>query len=113
MSEKAVETSERAAPTVVDRIIDAGRHAAHLSHEARAVKTMAEDAIEDGVHAAKRAAKSVRHGLERLEDARDEGIHLLKRRPLKTLAVTAGVGLTVGLVAGWVAGRFSAGRRNS
>jgi ElaB/YqjD/DUF883 family membrane-anchored ribosome-binding protein len=77
------------------------------------VKTLAEDAIEDSVHAAKRAAKSVRHGLERLEDAREEAIHLLKRRPLKTLAVTAGVGLTVGLAAGWLAGRFSAERRNS
>lgn len=109
MSGNALETSESAPSSVADRIMDAGRHAAHLSHKARLVKSLAADAIENGVHAARRAVKSVRRGVERLEDVKDEEIHYVKRQPLKTIAMTAGVGFTVGLVAGWIADRFSSG----
>ena len=110
MSANAIETSEFVTPSFGDRIVDAGRHAAHLSHKARLAKSLAEDAVEDGVYAAKRAAKSVRRGIERLEDVRDEGIHFVKRQPLKSIAIVAGVGFAAGLVAGWMAGGFSSSR---
>lgn len=85
---------------------DAARHAAHLSHEARMVKTVAEDAIEEGVHRARRGARSVRRGVvERLENIKDEGIRHVKRQPLTTMAFCAGVGLIVGLAVAWTAGR--------
>jgi ElaB/YqjD/DUF883 family membrane-anchored ribosome-binding protein len=105
MSVTSTETRGSEKPTVADRIVDAARHAAHFSHEARLVESLAHDAIEDGAHAAKRAAKSVERGMERLEDIKDEGIHYVKRQPVKAIAIAAGLGLIVGMAAGWVCGR--------
>ena len=71
------QTSESEKPSVADRIVDAVQHAAHVSHEARLVKSLAYDAIEDGAHEAKRAVKkSVQRGIERLEDIKDAGCPL-------------------------------------
>jgi ElaB/YqjD/DUF883 family membrane-anchored ribosome-binding protein len=107
MSVVGVQTPESEKPNVADRIVDAARHAAHISHEARLVKSLACDAIEDGAHEAKRAVKkSVQHGIERLEDIKDDGVHYVKRQPLKAIAIAAGVGLMVGMAAGWITGRF-------
>lgn len=81
-------------------------HAAHVSHEARPVKSLACDAIEDGAHEVKRAvSESMQRGIERLEDIKDEGVHYVKRRPLKAIAMAAGVGL-MGIPAAWITGRF-------
>jgi len=104
MSMNTGKTTEAEKPSVADRVVDAARHAVHVSHEAHAVKSLAEDEIEDGVRATRRA---VRRATERLENIKDEGIHYVKRQPLKTVAMVAGVGFMVGLAAGWVAARFS------
>ncbi len=104
------EASEHATPSIGGRLADAARQAAHLSHEARMVRTMAEDAIEDGVHKARRAVKSVRRGIERLQDIKDEATYYVKRRPLRTIAIAAGLGLVVGLTAGCIASRDRAER---
>jgi ElaB/YqjD/DUF883 family membrane-anchored ribosome-binding protein len=107
MSVAGIQTPETETPTVADRIVDAARHAAHISHEARLVKSLACDAIEDGAHEAKRAVtKSVQRGIERLEDIKDEGVHYVKRQPLKAIAMAAGVGLMVGIAAAWITGRL-------
>ena len=107
MSIAGIQATESEKPNVADRIVDAARHAAHISHEARLVKSLAYDAIEDGAHEAKRAVKqSVHRGIERLEDIRDEGVHYVKRQPLKAIAIAAGVGLMVGMAAAWITGRF-------
>jgi glycerol-3-phosphate dehydrogenase len=64
-------------PNVADRIVDAVQHAAHVSHEARLVKSLAYDAIEDGAHEAKRAVKkSVQRGIEKLEAHRTADLPL-------------------------------------
>jgi ElaB/YqjD/DUF883 family membrane-anchored ribosome-binding protein len=102
-----IQTPESEKPNVADRIVDAARHAAHMSHEARLVKSLACDAIEDGAHEAKRAAKkSVQRSIERLEDIKDAGVHYVKRQPLKAIAMAAGVGLMVGIAAAWITARF-------
>jgi ElaB/YqjD/DUF883 family membrane-anchored ribosome-binding protein len=107
MSVADVQTPESKKPNVADRIVDAVQHAAHLSHEARLVKSLAYDAIEDGAHEAKRAVKkSVQRGIERLEDIKDEGVHYVKRQPLKAIAMAAAVGLMVGVAAAWITRRF-------
>jgi ElaB/YqjD/DUF883 family membrane-anchored ribosome-binding protein len=107
MSVVGAQTPESEKPNVADRIVDAARHAAHMSHEARLVKSLACDAIEDSAHEAKRAVtKSVQRGIERLEDFKDESIHNVKRQPLKAIAMAAGVGLMVGMAAAWITGRF-------
>ena len=94
-------------PTVKDRIVDTARQAAHLSHEVRLAKSVARDAIEDGVHAAKRALKRVQRGVESLEDAKTETARYVKRQPFKTVGLATGVGLLVGACAGWMGARFA------
>lgn len=107
MSPAAVETLEReVTPTVGDRVADAVRHASHLSHEARLLSSMAADAVEDRVYAAKRAVKSVER---RVEDLKEEAVHGIKRRPLGAVSGAFGIGLGLGLVAACMAYRF--GRR--
>jgi ElaB/YqjD/DUF883 family membrane-anchored ribosome-binding protein len=88
---------------VAARIVDTARQAAHLSHEARAVKSVAEDAIEDAVHGAKRA---LRRGSQKLEDIRDEGIHCVKRQPFTSIAIALGVGFMVGVTVSRIVGRL-------
>jgi len=108
MATASVETGEVARkPTVIDRIVDAARHGAHLSHEAQLLKSVAEDAIEDGVHAARRAMTSVQRRVETLEDLKDEAAHRVKRQPFKAIGIAAGVGLVCGLAVGWIGARFS------
>ena len=93
-------------PTVRERVIDAARHAAHISHEAQLLKSLAADAVEDGAHAVNRAIKSVKRGVERLEDMKEEAAHRVKRQPVKAVAIAVGVGLVLGIVVGWIGGRF-------
>ncbi len=104
------ETSGQAAPSIRGRLADAARHAAHLSHEARMVKSLAEDAIEDGVHTARRAVKSVHRGIERAQDIKDEAASYVKRRPLTTTVAVGLLGVIVGFTAGWIVTRGRPGR---
>jgi ElaB/YqjD/DUF883 family membrane-anchored ribosome-binding protein len=115
MSIETVEATEHEKPaSVVGRIVDAARQVAHLSHETQLAGSVAEDAIENGVHAAKRAAvKSVRRRVERLEDLKDEGIHYVKRQPLRAVTAVAAAGFAVGLATGWLAGRVSLPRASN
>jgi ElaB/YqjD/DUF883 family membrane-anchored ribosome-binding protein len=88
--------------TLADRIVDVARKASHLSHEARLAKSMVTDAAEDGMRAAKRAA---RRSIEQLEDYRDDAARYVKRQPLSTVAIAAASGLAIGLLCGWAVGR--------
>ncbi len=101
------ETTECEKASCVDRILDAARQAGPVSHDARVAETLAAAAIEDGVRATKRA---VRRGIETLEDLKDESLHRVKRRPVKMLAIAAGVCLSLGLAAGWIVGRAGSKR---
>ena len=106
MAPATVGTSEvEQRTTVGNRAVDACRQATHISHEARLLKSVAEDAIEDGVHAAKRAIKLVHRQVEELGDLKDEAIHRVKRQPLQAVGAAFGVGLALGLAAGWIACR--------
>ena len=103
MTSVTFETPEAATGvSVTDRAIDVCRRAAHLSHEAQLLKSLAADAIDDGVHAARRAIRSVRRGVEELADHKDEAVHRVKRQPLKAVSVAVGVGLVLGLAIGWI-----------
>jgi ElaB/YqjD/DUF883 family membrane-anchored ribosome-binding protein len=99
-------------PSTTDRIVDAVRHAAHFSHEAHMVTSMARDAGEEGVHAAKRAMRRVRRGVETLEDMKNEAAHNVKRQPFRAIGVAAGVGLLAGIVIGWIGGRQRNARKS-
>jgi ElaB/YqjD/DUF883 family membrane-anchored ribosome-binding protein len=88
--------------TVLDRAVDAVRQAAYVTHEARLLKTRATDAVEDRVHAAKRA---ITRGMHDLEDMRDSAVHRVKRAPLMTVGLAVGAGMLLGVVIGWIGGR--------
>lgn len=92
-------------PTVVDVAIDACRHAAHLSHEMRLLRSLAEDAAEEGVYKTKRLMKAVRRRAEQLRDVGDAAIYRVKRQPLQMVGAAFGIGVVLGLTAGWVASR--------
>lgn len=102
MTSTTAATEAEKAPTVRDRVLDAFRQTAHASHEARLLKSLAADAVDDAVHAAKRAMKSVKRGVEELGDLRDEAAHRVKRQPLSAVGLALGVGVVLGLVVGWI-----------
>ena len=88
--------------TMTDRITDGVRRAAHASHQVRLMKSIARDAGEEGVHAAKRVVTRLRRGVD---DFRDEAAYRVKREPFKAMGVAAGAGLLMGIVLGCMAGR--------
>ena len=110
MSVAEIDTTEvREEPTITGRIADVVRQAAHCSHEARLVRSMARDAGENGVHAAKRLIKRVRRTAESLQDVKDEAAHYVRRHPFKSVGVAAAVGLVTGVAVGSIA--VGVGRR--
>ena len=108
------ETSERTAgaATVIDRVADAVRHAAHVSHKARLASSIAKDTGEEAVYAAKRFAKRIRRGADTLNDVKDDAMYYVKQRPFASVGMAAGTGLLVGFAAGWIGSRLVARRRN-
>ena len=84
-------------PTLRERAADTLRQAAHLSHEARVLKTLATDAAEDAVHTAQRTIKRAR---QTALDARDDLTYRVKREPFKALAWVFGAGAVLGVVLG-------------
>jgi ElaB/YqjD/DUF883 family membrane-anchored ribosome-binding protein len=109
MASVTVETPDATQkPSVGARVASGCRQAANLSHDARALRTAAEDAIEDGVHVARRAIISARRRVEELVDLRDEAIHRVKRQPATAIGIAAGAGLAFGIALGWMGGRWFA-----
>jgi hypothetical protein len=79
---------------------------AHFSERAESVKSIAQEAIEEGIHAGKRAMKRVRRGVDRLEDVKEEAARRIKRQPFPAAGVFLGAGLLLGVAVGWMTGRF-------
>jgi ElaB/YqjD/DUF883 family membrane-anchored ribosome-binding protein len=92
-----IDDASAADPTVHDRSVDAVRQVAHVAHEARLLKTLASDAVEDAVHASRRAA---RHGIQNLEDLRDSAAYAIKRAPLVTVGLAFAAGIVLGVAFG-------------
>jgi ElaB/YqjD/DUF883 family membrane-anchored ribosome-binding protein len=83
-------------------VVNAAQRVVQLSHDARALESVADEAIEDGVRAARRA---VRRGTAAPEDVGDEALYYVKRQPFKAITIAAGAGAIVGIVIGVLAGR--------
>jgi ElaB/YqjD/DUF883 family membrane-anchored ribosome-binding protein len=102
----AVVESAEVERTLSDRVTDACRRAAHLSHEASLFKSAAEDAIEDGVYAARRAMKVARRRVadfgEKFDSVKVEAAYRVKRHPFGTVAAAFGVGMTLGVAVAWM-----------
>ena len=67
-----------------------------------AARHAVEHAVEDGVTAARRAAKRGRYVAE---DLLDETTYRVKRNPLSAVAISFCVGVGVGAIAVWIASR--------
>lgn len=67
--------------------------------EAVRLKAAVTDAVEDGVHAARRAMK---HGLFVAEDLMEDAAHEVKRHPLEAVATASVLSFTAGVLAGWL-----------
>lgn len=97
-----VESPTSAPPTTAGRVADAVRRAAHASHHAHLLKSIAADTLEDAKYSAARTVKRLERRIVALGDAKDELALRIRRRPLQSIAIAAGAGVVAGLVAGWV-----------
>jgi ElaB/YqjD/DUF883 family membrane-anchored ribosome-binding protein len=88
-------TPTRNNATLRNRAIDAVRQATHVAHEARLIKTLATDAVEDRVHATRRA---ITRRMRNLEDMRDTAVHGIKRSPTRAIGMAFGAGILLGVV---------------
>lgn len=75
----------------------AGDHIVDSVREARRVTTAVANAFENGVEAAKRAAKQ---GGEAAEDLVNESTRCIQRNPLTTVAATLVAGFALGILTG-------------
>lgn len=87
---------------MIKKAVHAGGQIAQAGFEAARVKDKLSHAVEDGVSATKRAIKHSRYAAE---DFVDETAHRIKRDPLRSVAITFGIGLGIGVVVGWLANR--------
>lgn len=99
MASAPTATSANGEATMSDRTADAVRYVAHAAHEARLFKTLASDAVEDGVRAAKRA---VTRSLHDIEDLRDTATYRVKQAPFTSLGLAVAGGVFFGVVFGWL-----------
>src|SRR6266446_10598857 len=87
---------------VLKKALNTGVRVAEVGVDALLTKAKLSQTVEDGVYKAKRLAKRGRYAAE---DLVDETAHRIKRDPLRSVAITLAVGLGIGALAGWLAGR--------
>ena len=82
--------------------MNAGERVIEIGAEAARLKVRASHAVEDATIEGKRFVKRSRHAAE---DLVDDAAYRIKRDPLRSVAITLAVGLGIGALAGWLAGR--------
>jgi ElaB/YqjD/DUF883 family membrane-anchored ribosome-binding protein len=82
--------------TVLERT---GEHIAESARKASRMTSEVADAIEDGVGAARRV---VRQGGDAAEEFFDDTTKRLQRHPIETIITSLAVGMTVGIMIGWM-----------
>jgi ElaB/YqjD/DUF883 family membrane-anchored ribosome-binding protein len=80
------------------KVVDAVRRGAHLAHQARLVKSLAADALDDAVYASKQMSKSLKRRMQNVSDWRYELAHQVRREPFKALGLAFGTGILLGAV---------------
>jgi ElaB/YqjD/DUF883 family membrane-anchored ribosome-binding protein len=87
----------------VKKVIDAGgEQLSQVGAEAAKLKEKAAQVMDESAETARRA---LRRGRYAAEDMVDETEYLIKRQPFESVAITFGVGLGLGALIGWLAGR--------
>ncbi len=98
--------SENEKESLLGKAVHAGERVIQAGAEASRLKVQASHAVEDAMTEARRLAKRGRHAAE---DLVDDTQYRIKRDPLRSVAITFAVGLGVGALAGWLAGRSGKG----
>lgn len=80
----------------------AGDQIAETARQASRTTSAVGDALENGVEAARRAAK---HGGDAAEEFLNDTTKRLQRHPIETVAATFAMGVFAGVVIGWMANR--------
>ena len=93
--------------SVRPHVVDAARRA-HVSHEARLIKSLATDAVEDAVYATNQAIKTAKRRVQDFADRRYEVAHRIRQQPFKAVGIAFGAGALLGAVTAVV---YRAGRR--
>jgi ElaB/YqjD/DUF883 family membrane-anchored ribosome-binding protein len=94
--------SEDEKKSVLGKALHAGERVIEAGVEATRLKVKASHAVDDAMVEARRLAKRGRYAAE---DLVDETAYRIKRDPLRSVAITFALGLGVGALAGWLAGR--------
>jgi ElaB/YqjD/DUF883 family membrane-anchored ribosome-binding protein len=79
-----------------------GEQITETARKASRATSAVADAFEDGVEAARRAAKQ---GGDAAEEFLDDTTKRLQRHPIETVAVTFTAGVAVGILIGWMVKR--------
>jgi len=79
-----------------------GEQIAETARKASRATSAVADAFEDGVEAARRAAKQ---GGDAAEEFMDDTTKRLQRHPIETVAATFTLGVAVGILIGWMVKR--------
>ena len=98
MAQPSLESATTSLSAIRDRASDALRQAAHVAEEARLLHGIAADAFEDARRMAQMSVQSVRAAKQRAIDMRDELRARVRERPLTALAITLGVGVSLGIL---------------
>lgn len=81
--------------------IDAAEQVARVGLKVEKLKQTAANAIDDGMVDARRMVK---RGVYAAEDLVEDTAHLIKKEPLRSVAITFGTGLGIGVIVGWLVG---------
>jgi ElaB/YqjD/DUF883 family membrane-anchored ribosome-binding protein len=88
--------------TLMGRAVHVGERVMGVGAGAARLKVRASHALEDTMHEARRLAKRGRYAAA---DMVDETSYRIKREPLRSVAIALAIGLGVGALAGFMAGR--------
>ena len=102
MATATVEKLQEKAAAAADRVMESTRYAETLAKDARELKARAAEALEDGVHTAR---KTLRRRANDLADLRDDTALRVKRAPFTAMGVTFATGLILGAIVGWIGHR--------
>lgn len=107
MAPTVVEAGMNGAQQVIDRVRHAAGQMTEATAEFRRCSEAVSQVVEDGMHAATRAARLARRRAEHLGD---EATHQIRRRPLAAIGMAVGAGVMFGVAAGWLIGRLAVRR---
>ena len=98
MTTPSRESATTSLSAIRDRASDALRQAGHVADEARLLQGIAADAFEDARRMLHASAQSVQAARQRAIEMRDKLGAVVRERPLIALAITLGVGVSLGIL---------------